>query len=226
MPVPSVSNPPTAADFNPNARLDLEFLSKIANGTAGETAVNRDGEEVPTVRNLLAQGQAALDAGVAALAPSAIPEVEAAVAAATAAAEASGPAKFYDTKAAMDADVANIAANGIAEIFVDETRGGNRTRYRKESGVLVWKVDMTPVPAPLNALDRITEKMRAGVATKIVWDGDSIVYGYQAGTGTQVANPAPAVLQAMLRGGQQGNFGIADGRCAGEHRHDGASGEP
>lgn len=47
---------------------------------------------------------------------------------------------FYDTYAAANAALASIPANAVIEIFADETKGGLRTQYRKESGVLVWKI--------------------------------------------------------------------------------------
>jgi hypothetical protein len=58
---------------------------------------------------------------------------------ATAAAEASGPARFFDTKALADAAVAGLPANQVVEVFTDETHGSARTRYVKESGSLVFK---------------------------------------------------------------------------------------
>ncbi|KQV33152.1 hypothetical protein ASE37_19005 [Rhizobium sp. Root268] len=57
-----------------------------------------------------------------------------------AAAQASGPVVFYDTKALADAAVSGLPANQIVEVFTDETKGGASTRYRKEGGVLVFKV--------------------------------------------------------------------------------------
>lgn len=62
---------------------------------------------------------------------------------AIAAAEASGPVVFYDTKALADAAVGGLPANQVVDIFNDETRGGNRTRYRKESGSLVFKTQLS-----------------------------------------------------------------------------------
>lgn len=42
-------------------------------------------------------------------------------------------------------------------------------------------------------------RMFMGDSVTLVCYGDSITYGYQVGSGTQVANPYPAVLQARLR---------------------------
>lgn len=65
--------------------------------------------------------------------------------AAVAAAEASGSVRFYDTYAEALADIANISANGVVEVFADETRTDRRTRYRKESGALVFKLYLDKV---------------------------------------------------------------------------------
>lgn len=61
---------------------------------------------------------------------------------AVAAAEASGDVVFFDTKAAADASLSGLAANTIVEIFADESKGGARTRYRKEGGVYVFKLTL------------------------------------------------------------------------------------
>lgn len=58
---------------------------------------------------------------------------------AEAAASVSGSVRFYDTKAAATADLANIPADGIVEVVVDESQNGKRTRYKKEAGALVFK---------------------------------------------------------------------------------------
>lgn len=58
---------------------------------------------------------------------------------ARAAADATSPTKFYDTKAIADAAIASIAANEVVQVWTDETQGGYRATYRKESGVLVLK---------------------------------------------------------------------------------------
>lgn len=74
---------------------------------------------------------------------------------AQAAAEASGVTyKFYDTKADATADLASIPANAVIEVFVDESQSNNRTRYRKESGVLVFKV--ATLDADLQAIANLT----------------------------------------------------------------------
>lgn len=54
-----------------------------------------------------------------------------------AASEASGDVRFFDTKA--NADAASFVEGEIAEVFSDESRGGEVARYRYESGVLVYK---------------------------------------------------------------------------------------
>lgn len=77
---------------------------------------------------------------------------EAARDAAVAAAEASGNVTFFDTKATANAGIAAVPANGIIEVFVDESQSNKRTRYRKESGVYMFKVAVSK-----NAADIIQE---------------------------------------------------------------------
>lgn len=64
---------------------------------------------------------------------------------AVAAAEASGASRIYDTKAQASADIASIANLEVVEVSTDEDYGGDRTRYRKEGGALVFKrrLDLT-----------------------------------------------------------------------------------
>ena len=63
--------------------------------------------------------------------------------AAEAAAEASGSVVFYDTYAAANAAVGGMTVNQVVEVFADETKSGHRTRYRKEGGVLVFKLRLS-----------------------------------------------------------------------------------
>jgi hypothetical protein len=64
--------------------------------------------------------------------------------AAQAAAEASGSVVLYDTKALANAAVAGLADLQVVEVVSDETRQYARTRYRKESGALVFKYWLPP----------------------------------------------------------------------------------
>ena len=50
-----------------------------------------------------------------------------------------GPFQIYNTKALADAAVAGMPADQPVMVFADETRGGARAYYRKESGSLVFK---------------------------------------------------------------------------------------
>lgn len=70
-----------------------------------------------------------------------VDQAEAAAADSVAAASASGHFEFFDTKAAAD-QAMPLPNDTIAEVAVDETRGNARTRYKVESGVLVFKVDL------------------------------------------------------------------------------------
>lgn len=58
---------------------------------------------------------------------------------AQAAAEASGPVYFYDTNAAMAADLASRSDGDVAHVFRDETRDGEQARYTREGGAWVFK---------------------------------------------------------------------------------------
>lgn len=107
-------------------------------------------------------------------------------AAAQAAAEASGAISFYDTKAAADAAVAGLAAGAIVEVLADETRSNARTRYRKEGGVLVYKLTL---PA-------------AEVGVAVTWYVDS-VSGNDGNSGLSSAAPLKtlAALEALSAAG-------------------------
>lgn len=67
------------------------------------------------------------------------------------AAEASGDVVFYDTYALANAAVGSLPDLQVVEIFVDETKNNERTRYRKEGGVLVFKVYLTDVTQRLRS---------------------------------------------------------------------------
>ncbi len=57
-----------------------------------------------------------------------------------ASAEGSGDVLFYNTYALANAALAGLTEGQVVEVFVDETKGSQRTRYRKESGVYVLKL--------------------------------------------------------------------------------------
>ncbi|WP_313632555.1 SGNH/GDSL hydrolase family protein [Massilia timonae] len=63
-------------------------------------------------------------------------------------------------------------------------------------------------PDSAAAVSKTIDKMRSGAPVTLVCYGDSITFGYQPGTGNQVAIPYPAALQARLRAGY-GNASIA-----------------
>ncbi|WP_430256558.1 hypothetical protein [Neorhizobium sp. DAR64872/K0K18] len=67
---------------------------------------------------------------------------------ALAAASATGPVTFFDTKAAATAALASIANLAYIEVLTDESRGSLRTRYRKESGALVYKISFYEYARP------------------------------------------------------------------------------
>lgn len=59
---------------------------------------------------------------------------------AVAASEASGNVLFFDTKAAAEAALSGLSEQQIVEVLVDESYGDARTRYRVETGALVFKL--------------------------------------------------------------------------------------
>lgn len=56
-------------------------------------------------------------------------------------AEAVGNKVFYDTYALANSAVGGLANLQVVEVFADETKGGVRTLYRKEGGILVYKAN-------------------------------------------------------------------------------------
>ncbi|WP_373081172.1 hypothetical protein [Zhongshania sp.] len=134
--------------FNTPGQLSDEhsILYKNVNGTAQEISRLLNALDI---RNYVDVAEAARDAAQTSEANAATSETNAASSEALAeqhktdaqaAAQASGAIKFYDTKAAADADVGNLLEGDVVEVFVDETQGERNTRYRLESGVLVFKV--------------------------------------------------------------------------------------
>jgi hypothetical protein len=133
--------------------------SILVGSVGGQAADTPQPIAVQAVRNfLLAQ----IDAGAAAAVASAVAAATSALAAAAdaalcagaiPAAEASGAIHFYDTKAAANAALAGLAEGDVIEVLVDESRGNRRTRYRVESGVFVFKIDMSSHPDWINVRD-------------------------------------------------------------------------
>lgn len=82
------------------------------------------------------------------------------------AAEASASVYYsqYDTKADASADVASIPADATILVYNDESQGGARTIYRKESGSLVFKtvagMDLDDVYTP-NVSDGVPRTVRS-----------------------------------------------------------------
>jgi len=61
---------------------------------------------------------------------------------ARAAAEATGDVIFFDSYADANAALPDIPEGGVVEIFQDENNDGARTRYIKEGGALVFKINL------------------------------------------------------------------------------------
>ena len=66
-------------------------------------------------------------------------------------AQAVGTGLLYGTYASANAAIAGIADQALVDIIVDETHSGLRTRYRKESGALVFKFTFDALRADLAA---------------------------------------------------------------------------
>ncbi len=64
-----------------------------------------------------------------------------------ASAEAGGQARIFDNKDEATTEIETIADLEVVEVTIDETQEGQRTRYRKESGALVFKRVLSPVYA-------------------------------------------------------------------------------
>lgn len=109
----------------------------------GATATTQAG--IATTEAGIATSAAATAVTAAGSATSSAATATAAATAASAAADASGPATFFDTYALATAGLSGIANLGIVEIFADETLNGARTRYRKESGAYVFKVNLSDI---------------------------------------------------------------------------------
>lgn len=85
---------------------------------------------------------------------------------AVAASEASGDVRFFDTYALAEAARAGLPDQQIVEVIIDETMSSHRIRYRKESGIYVFKIDLTPDTGvdldqfgSLAFLDRVAENL-------------------------------------------------------------------
>lgn len=135
-------------------------------------------------------------------------EADAAAAAAAAdvayaAAQASG-VYIYDTRADLTAAEGSLPDLAIAEVLEDETQGGARTRYRKESGVMVFKIRVDDQAPPTSGLGDFNLDN-----TLHIMCGDSTTEGLQAAGGgadtakqyRQVGGPLEKVVGMINFGG-------------------------
>lgn len=120
-----------------------------------------------------------------------------------------GVGEFRNTKALADADAAGWADGTVALIWADETRGGARTYYVKEDGLLTFKA----LGAPLMKIDPQAGVMLLGStgasltpgATAGDHDGDSIVvvspdFSGAATTSYAIGGVGPGVLVYLTTG--------------------------
>lgn len=113
----------------------------ILQATLDAAAAAADSESAAAASEAAAAGSSDAAATSAGLADADRIAAEAARDAAFTAAQASG-VYMYDTKAAANAAASSLADLTIVEVLADESQSGARTRYRKESGSLVFKINM------------------------------------------------------------------------------------
>jgi hypothetical protein len=102
--------------------------------TASDAATSATSSETNAAASAAAAAQSADEAEQSANA-AAVSEANA-----MAGAESSGNILFYDTKAAANTALAVLTNLQVVEVLADESKGGFRTRYRKESGSYAYKL--------------------------------------------------------------------------------------
>lgn len=104
---------------------------------------------------------------------------------------------MYDTKAAAVSAIGSISNLQVVEVLADETQGGDLTFYRKESGSLVLKQDLTAsmfalVGAGINTVAAADYTVLTGDAgKKIVFTGSAsktLTFGAASGYPSKHAN--------------------------------------
>lgn len=103
---------------------------------------------------------------------------DASATAAELAAEASGDVLFFDTYAAALAAIGTYPNNQVVEIFVDETKANRATRYRKEAGVLVFKIYMDQSPQVVTREEFNVLAGATQIVTTTTFDANSTVAVY------------------------------------------------
>ena len=199
--------------------LPSSFATDIATAIAGLEAIEASEAATLAYRNT-AQTAAGTATSNAALTAADVIAADASAAQAATAAELAGVSKFYDTKAAATADLANIAANAVVHVWADEDYSNARTAYRKESGSLVFKKNLDTawmasalggtvfyVESYVNPADGVmadTLGLRAAIAAA---GTGGIVRGKKGRTYTIYGNIAPAYGQTLE------GFGAKIKRC-------------
>lgn len=85
-------------------------------------------------------------------------------------AQASGNVVFFTTHADAIAGLAGLPDGQVVEIWMDETKGGKVTRYRKEYGALAFKIYLTIAPQPAMSDADLLAAMPSGIQGLWVMD--------------------------------------------------------
>ncbi|CAB4187748.1 hypothetical protein UFOVP1167_7 [uncultured Caudovirales phage] len=192
--------------------------------SAAETARDAAGVSATNAANSASASAASATNSQASATASAASATAAAGSATTAvaAAQSSGNIVFYDTKALANAGLAGLSANQVIEVFADESLSGQRTRYRKEGGVYVFKmylpkgidvyVDSISGSDANNGLSPSTPKQNISAANTLMNTGGTLWLA----KGSQWFGGAFSfdLAYSRLRAYGQGNKPILDGAQA------------
>jgi hypothetical protein len=152
---------PSTGLYNPNKSdiriwgTEIELALTSYAGSATIAAASASAAELSRITAALAATSTSASAAAAATSASQ----------ALAAAGAAGNVTFFDTKALAVTGIGTVAEGALIEVLVDETYGGDRTRYRKTSGAYVYK--MSFVDPLLVALDITDAEISMSLGTKL-----------------------------------------------------------
>lgn len=135
-------------------------------------------------------------------------DAEAARDATYSAAQSSG-VYIYDTKALATAAVGGLANLSIVEVLADESQSGARTRYRKESGSLVFKISMDDA-ARIRFLATGVGAVPRTLMQEVAALGVSVEQYGAVGDGT--TDDGPALRKAITAAGTNGTLRFTPGK--------------